>query len=49
VIDRARGEKVARRQPGVAGADDDGRDLFDGDAFALFASFAAFALTRPRR
>ena len=30
VIDRALGEAAARREPGVAGADDDRRDAFDG-------------------
>ena len=32
VIDRALAEAAARRQPGVPGADDDGRDAFDGAA-----------------
>ena len=32
VIDRALGETAARREPGVPGADDDRRDLFDGSA-----------------
>ena len=30
VIDRALAEAAARRQPGVPGADDDRRDVFDG-------------------
>ena len=32
VIDRAVGEQPARREAGVAGADDDGGDAFDGCA-----------------
>ena len=31
VIDRALGEAAARRQSGVPGADDDRRDVFDGE------------------
>jgi len=31
VIDRALGQTAARRETGVSGTDDDGRDLFDGE------------------
>ena len=49
VIDRALAEAAARRQPGVAGADDDCRDAFDVDPLRCCAPRGARAALRYGR